>query len=97
MVKVTKQQIEEWKKQHGKVWELTVGDKIAYVRSPSRKEISASGTIAQSDPLQSNEFLLNACWLGGDNDILEDDSYFLGAVAQLEEIVDIKKGSIKKL
>ncbi len=97
MATVTKEQIKEWKDKHGEIWELAVADKVAYVRTPTRKEVSASSTMALTDPIKSNEFLLKTCWLGGDNEIKEVDSYFFGAVSQLEQIVEIKEATIKKL
>ncbi len=97
MAKVTKEQIKEWKDKHGDVWKLVVGDKEAYIRTPTRKEISASSTMALNDPVKSNEFLLKACWLAGDNEIKEVDSYFFGAMSQLEQIVEVKEAVIKKL
>lgn len=97
MEKVTKEQIEAWKAKHGNVFLLEVEDKKAYIRSPKRKELSASTTIGANDGLKANEFLLKVCWLAGDEELKTIDSYFLGAVSQLEQIIEIKQASIKKL
>lgn len=97
MEKVTKEQIEAWKEKHGEVFLLEVADKKAYIRSPKRKELSASATVGANDAMKTNEFLLKACWLEGDKEIQEVDSYFLGAVSQLEQIIEVKQATIKKL
>ena len=43
------------------------------------------------------KFLLNNCWLEGDEIIKTDDALFLGVSAQLAEIIEIKEATLKKL
>lgn len=47
--------------------------------------------------MKYNEFLLNNCWLEGDEIIKTDDALFLGVSAQLAEIIEMKEATLKKL
>lgn len=94
---VSKQQIAEWKKQHGDVFLIEVDGKAAYLRSPDRKTLSAAMTLGQKDPIKFNETIINNCWLGGDEEIRTDDSYFLAAGGQIDKIIEVREASVKKL
>lgn len=89
-------QIAAWKKEHKDVFAITVGDKTCYVHKPTRQILSAAFT-QQNDPIKMGEFLLNNCWLGGDEEIREDDAMFLAAVGKLNTLVEVKEAEIKKL
>jgi hypothetical protein len=100
---VTPAIIEEWKKAFPRgIWEMKVfpeddGEpKIGYFRKPTRQELGAASTI-QNDPLAIAEDLLRTSWLGGDEELLEDDDYFQGALEQYQELMKVRKGEIKKL
>ena len=97
MEKVTKEQIESWKKRHGDVFEVNVDGRTAYLRKPDRKVLGAASVLGKDDPMKYNEILLENCWLGGDEDIKTDDSLFLGVSSVLAEIIEIKKAEIKKI
>ena len=93
----SKQQIATWKKQHGDIFEITSGDKTAYIRKPNRTELSYAMTMAQTNPLALGEEILRQCWLDGDKEIQDDDSHFLGVAQQIEQIITIVDSEIKKL
>ena len=81
----------------GKKYTVKVyGQKVGYVRKPVRNELSAAMTL-KNDPLGQAEDILRSCWLGGDQDLLDDDDYFQGALMQFQEVMEIKSGEIKKL
>ena len=50
-----------------------------------------------SDPIRSNEVLLENCWLGGDESVKTDDSKFMGVSPVLAEIIQVKEATLKKL
>jgi len=91
----TQEQIELWKKKHGDVFKVNVGDSVCYLRKPDRKIMKYY--LATSDPISAKEVLLVNCWLGGDEDIKTEDELFLGATTVLAEIIEIKEAEIKKL
>lgn len=97
MQEITKEQIAEWKKKHGSVYEICVEDKIGYIRKPDRKVLGAAMSFAQSNPLKMGETILASCWLGGDDELRTDDDYFLGVNSKLEAIIEVKEAEIKKL
>jgi hypothetical protein len=80
------------KKQIVKVY----AQKAGYVRKPTRHEIGAAMTI-KNDPLLQAEDIFRSCWLGGDEELLDDDDYFQAALLQFQEVIEIKSGEIKKL
>jgi hypothetical protein len=94
---VTKQQIQEWKKQYGDVYVLNIEDKKAYLRTPDRQTLSYASTLATKDPLKFNEVVLNNCWLGGDEEIKADDTLFLAASSKLPDLIQIKEATLEKL
>ena len=97
MPKVTKAQIEIWKKKHGEIFELTVGDKKAYLHKPDRNTLRLAFSKAATDPMGMTEVVLTNCWLGGDNEVKDDNSYFVGAMSQVQELIEVKEASLKKL
>lgn len=94
---VTPDMIEAWKAKYEKVWKLKVAEKEAIVRNPERSEISYASKVGSNDPMKYNEYMLKTCWLAGDIDILNKDSYFIGACAQLEKLIEIKESSLEEL
>ena len=93
----TKQQISEWKKKFGDVNEVTVEDKCCYLKPITRTVISLATHNAQSDSMAFAETVLENCWLAGDEEIKNDDRYFLGVNTIIGEMVEIKKATLKKL
>ena len=93
----TPEQIAEWKKKHGDVFELTVEDKTCILRKPTVKDLSAATAVGQKDPFAFNRIILTNCWLAGDEEIKTNDDYFLAVSGKLGEIIEIKEAEIKKL
>lgn len=96
---ITDQIKEDWKKENKRgVWQLTVDGKTGFVRKPTREEMKYAMTFAtKNDPLGMVEEILKSCWLGGDRELIDDDDYFYGAAEQLQTLVEIKTGELKKL
>lgn len=99
MAEITKTTIESWKKQYGDVIQYTVEDKVAYFRKPTRQEISYASVASNQmkDVIKYSETLMNSCFVGGDREILEKDEYFIGAMAVIETLAEVKTGEVKKL
>ena len=96
MSKITKDQIESWKKQHGTVFQVSVDGKEGYLKKPDRKTLSYAMTNAQTNPLGFAEVILENCWLGGDEVIKTDDSLFFAAAGQIDKLIEIKEAELKK-
>lgn len=91
------QKVAAWKEAYGEVFKLEVEGHVAYLKKPTRKALSAAAVIGKTDPMKYNEVLLNNCWIEGDEAIKTDDALFLGASAQLAELIEIKEATLKKL
>jgi hypothetical protein len=71
--------------------------KTGYVRKPSREELACFMTAKDENPLDIAEGILRDCWLGGDEELLDDFDWFQGAVMQFQELMKVRTGQIKKL
>lgn len=92
----TREEIAKWKEKWGDVYSVQVDESICYLHKPNRNTLSAMSTLS-NDAIRSSEFLLNNCWLGGDEAIKTDDEKFLGVVSQLGELVKVKSAHLEKL
>ena len=97
MAKVTKDQIEAWKKKFGEIFAIKVDDKTAYLKKPDRNTLRLAFSKAATDPLGMNEVILNNCWLGGDTEIKTDDSYFIAAMPQMQSLIEERNATLEKL
>ncbi|MDR0789640.1 MAG: hypothetical protein LBO06_02455 [Bacteroidales bacterium] len=96
-MKVTEEQIKNWKKQHGEIFCVEVDGKSCYLRVPTRAELGFAAESAKTNPLAFNEVILRECWLAGDEEIRTDDGLFLSVSGQLSQMIEIKEAQIKKL
>lgn len=96
-MKVTKEQIKQWKNQYGDVFQMKVGEKICYLKKPSRKALSYAAVAGATDPLKYNEVLLEDCWIAGDEEIKTDNGLFLSISARLPELVEMVETELVKL
>lgn len=88
---VTTAQIEQWKKEHGKVFVAAADGHKAYYRKPTRKELSYALTL-KDQPLDMAEILLKNCFLGGDATLHEETEYLLACSGDLvERMIQVKK------
>lgn len=87
----------ELKKAHPKgVFIIRSGDKIGFLRTPTRNEIAYASTQV-GDQIAYTESLLAACWIGGDESIKDDDKNFLGLVPQIDQIIEMEVATLEKL
>lgn len=97
MAKVTNEQIQEWKKKHGTVYQITVDGRECFLKRPSRKTIGYASAAGKDDPIKFNEVVLRDCWLGGDEEIKTDDVLFMSVSGELASIIELKQVELKKL
>ena len=86
-----------WKERLGEVYKINVGDKVCYLKEPSRKALSFAAAAGQTDPLRYNEIILKDCWLAGDEEIQTNNGLFLSVSAQLPKLIEIKEAELVKL
>lgn len=94
---VTQEQILAWKEQHQDVFRISVEDKVAYFRPPTRKAYSYASQVGAKDPMKFNEFILKDCILGGDKELAEDERYLLTMGQHVVKLLNIMESSLEKL
>lgn len=92
---ITEVQIEDWKSKHGTVMLFEVGGKKGYFRTPKLKEMEAFE--AQKTSVKFQQSLAKTCWLGGDNELLENDEYFIALMPKLDVLLKSFDVEVKKL
>lgn len=99
MFQATEQQIQEWKDKHKDIYLVTLEDKACYLRKPKRQDLSYALAASQGgkDSVKMQEVMLNNCWLDGDQEFKNDDSFFFAAAAKMTQLIEIKDAEIKKL
>ncbi len=68
----------------------------AWIRKPNLKEFSMFTKLAEKDNLAALKILMENVFLEGNKDVYEDDDNFMGAIAQVQEIVNVQASRIKK-
>jgi hypothetical protein len=96
-MKVTPEQIAEWKEKFGDVYKMTIEDKECYLKAPDRKTLGYASAAASTNPMKFNEIMLNGCWIARDEEIKTNDAYFLSASTKIAEIIQIKESVLEKL
>lgn len=91
------EQIAEWKEKYDKVFQYTIEDKTCYLRPVDRNTYSAAAAKATSSPAKFNDTIINNIWLGGDEDIKKQDSYYYGLIDFIEDLMAKKKGSLTEV
>lgn len=97
MYKPTQEEIAKLKVQHGELHLIKFEDKAAIFKSPDRKTIAYASTAATKNPMAFNEVILQKCFVAGDKEVYEDDRYFMGASAQVANLIEIKTATLEKL
>lgn len=94
---VTAEMIAKWKELHEAIFKIAVEDKSCYLHSPTRKVMGQASIVGSQNPMAFNEFILDKCWLAGDEEIKLEDSYFMAASGQLSEVLNFKEATLEKL
>ena len=79
---VTKDQIERWKAQYGKVFKYTAkeGDKewVGYFKPVTPEVLDAWEKTSKRSNLAGDNVVMESCWLGGDEEVKKRDDLSLG-------------------
>lgn len=85
----------KWEKQFAprRLCAIQVEDKYAVLRPITSKEVSQfSMSIAGGNGVDDAcRYLLEELWLGGDNELRDDEEYFIGAMTQIQKVMEVKK------
>lgn len=94
--------IEKWKAEHNaqSLSVIVIEDKMAILRPITPSEF-AHYSIMVADPQggmdAASQYLLEELWIDGDDEIRDDDDYFMAAMLQLQNAIELKKSGFTKL
>lgn len=97
MSKPNKKQIEDWKKEHGGVYAFPVDDKTAYLREPNMVDWKRILSKLSNGETAMCEEILRSLWLGGDEEIRNDDAYFSSAKKELRDFSNYSDAETHKV
>jgi hypothetical protein len=93
----TPEQIAEWKAKHGEIFLIESEDgSWCCLCKPSRTTIEAY-TAQSKNPVKALETIVKNSWVAGDDTFKTDVYKLLSVAEQIDEIVEIKKTTLKKL
>jgi hypothetical protein len=96
--KITKAQIEIWKKEHAAVFRYKTTDgKEGYFKNVTLQMMDAARSQARVDQSAFKIFLLKNTFLAGDNEILADEKYLLGLFDWLDLQLIKVEGTMEEL
>lgn len=94
--------LEEFRKQYAprQLNIIEVEDKVA-VLAPINATVIGNYSLALVDPEKGMEmatrYLLEELWLAGDNEIRDDQDYFIAAMLQVQNVIQTKNSRFTKL
>ena len=96
------QKYAEFKKQYvpRKLSVIKVEDKVALLRPIGAAEVSTFSMMTVNPDMgldKASEYLLNELWLDGDDELLNDEEFFISAMLQLQNVVELKKSSFYRV
>lgn len=95
------EKVENWQKQFAprKLSVIVVEDKLAVLRPITASELGQfSVMVAGEDGLETAcRYILSALWIDGDNCLRDDEEYFMGAMLQVQNAIELKKSAYYKL
>ncbi|HAO15382.1 MAG TPA: hypothetical protein DDE71_07460 [Tenacibaculum sp.] len=94
---ITQETIANWKKEHGKVFELSTKGATAYIRKPDFNEVDYATSVSIKSPLSFPKEIINQCWLGGDEVIKNDVGHVMGLASSIDKIVQTVEVEVKEV
>lgn len=98
---LTKEELDVLKSKHEKdgVFEYETEDgKVCYLKGLNRHEYSlALAKMRDNSPAVFYEVVVSKLWLAGCDEIKNIDGYYYGLCEKIEELMDKKKGSLRRL
>lgn len=91
----TQKQIDQWKKEHGSIHKLIVGDTFCIVRMPTLIDIDMSASLGGADPIETGRVQLENCWLYGDDRIKSNLGMLRDASKKMGTVFPVYKTEVK--
>lgn len=98
---VTEEAISGWKSRYKKVIRIDVLDgeelHVGYFHRPNMAVMSAVTKLGKTDEVAAAETLAKNCWLGGDEQMMQDAILFMAMQTQLAQMISGCMSSLKNL
>lgn len=98
-VRFGKEKVENWKKHFAprQLIIIEVEDRICVLSPVTASALSQYCMIVRTSGLDDGaRYLLSELWLDGDEEIRNDEDYFIGAMMQLQNGIELKKSKCWK-
>lgn len=92
----SEEQLKKWKEKFGEVFEVSVGEKICYLKKADRNIMRAALPFLEKDRIKYMELIIENCWLGGDETMKTNDDDFFAITDAVPEITSKRSAEIKK-
>ncbi len=97
MARVSKTQIDSWKKQYGDILHIPFSNgKECYLKQPDRRVLGLAYSKGARDPMAAAEVILANCWLDGDEVIKTETGYLVTIQDMTNEIAGRVEVEIQK-
>jgi hypothetical protein len=92
----------EWKNQYSprQLNVVVVEEKLAVLRPIGASEVATFSMMVANPEMgldKATDYLLNELWLDGDTELINDEDYFISAMLQLQNVVELKKSNFYRL
>ncbi len=96
---VSDEQIKEWKAKHKYgIYAVSIDGQVAYFKNPNRQEVNCALSKADKEnALGVFEMLAGITFIGGSEEVLNDDQMFIGLCNEIKIKLDGKKASLVNL
>jgi hypothetical protein len=92
------EKVEQWKKEFAprKINVIEVEGKFAVLHPITSNEVANFAVMTSNNDIgleKACRYLIEEMWVDGDNEILNDEEYFIGAMLQVQATMELKKSS----
>lgn len=95
-----KERVEEWQKEYAprKLNVIEVEGKLAVLRPIRASEVANYSYLYLTEGMdKACSFVMSELWIDGDNEIRDEEEYFISAMLQVESVINLKKSTFYKL
>jgi len=95
-------EVSKWEKQFAprKLNVIIVEDKFCVLRPVTATEVSEFSIMTATPDIgleKASRYIIGELWIDGDNEIQDDEEYFISAMLQIQKAMELKKSSFYRL
>ena len=98
----SQEKIDEWKEKYAprKINIIEVDGKMAVLRPITADDVATYSMAVADKEIGLNKatkFMLEELWIDGDNEIVDNEEYYISAMMQAQKLLEVKKSSFMQL